>query len=641
MNFLEGITAFIDMNFIPTGDKEQLMAGIEFYGGKVITDISLIFSCTHYITLSDKNPSSHCKIILPHYFNDCFLVKRRLPEDETYLFPNPLLLYASNNEKYVPLPVSLEKFLMNVKIFIDREIPMHTNYIKGIQSAGATLVDNPLNADYLVVDILGNSKCSNDFNSTTQRLVSVFWLADILHRREIVDPVLNIMHNPFGKVLLKKNNSLIICISNYVNHEREMIKCMISLIGGTFTSKLSPENTHLITCSSTGDKYKCAMEWNINIINHLWLEDCILNRRVECLTKEKYLLFRPGLQNIVGWLNGVYKSKKDNRVTESPPVIEEDEISPPSSPQIIDDEISSPPNNMDENCPKNDNKMDEDEEILVISSSPSSERKPINRASVLEITKTIGNNLTNINIVYNNRKRRIKSSLEENVGVRRKKSAFGKNISDLDGNNSGYYFRLDNRFRIMFTGFKPSPFQLKGLKMLNLEEASDIMECTHLVSRKICRTEKFLCAMGVSLFIIDESWLNASINAKKVLNEEDFLLCDSVGEDEFGFSLRESMERAKLRKLLQGFDIYSTPSVSPNTDIICKITEANGGRHFNVKNVKKIKDIPKRENCIILSNEEDKKFEREIKKSGRKCYSTELLLVGILKQELEFSKYIN
>jgi hypothetical protein len=57
--------------------------------------------------------------------------------------------------------------------------------------------------------------------------------------------------------------------------------------------------------------------------------------------------------------------------------------------------------------------------------------------------------------------------------------------------------------------------------------------------------------------------------------------------------------------------------------------------------VKKIKDIPKRENCIILSNEEDKKFEREIKKSGRKCYSTELLLVGILKQELEFSKYIN
>lgn len=73
---------------------------------------------------------------------------------------------------------------------------------------------------------------------------------------------------------------------------------MILAIGAKYTSTLSPENSHLITLSEEGEKYEKAKEWNLNVINHLWLEDCFIQRRIVAMTDKKYLYYRRCLAHI-------------------------------------------------------------------------------------------------------------------------------------------------------------------------------------------------------------------------------------------------------------------------------------------------------------------------------------------------------
>jgi mediator of DNA damage checkpoint protein 1 len=41
----------------------------------------------------------------------------------------------------------------------------------------------------------------------------------------------------------------------------------------------------------------------------------------------------------------------------------------------------------------------------------------------------------------------------------------------------------------------------------------DGLQCTHLVTNKIVRTEKFLCALAVAPKIVNEQWMRDSIEA--------------------------------------------------------------------------------------------------------------------------------
>lgn len=61
------------------------------------------------------------------------------------------------------------------------------------------------------------------------------------------------------------------------------------------------------------------------------------------------------------------------------------------------------------------------------------------------------------------------------------------------------------------------------------------------------------------------------------LDEEDFPLKDPETEQRFSFSLAESAERAKKKKLLKGVTIYATPNVTPDAEILKRIIESAGG----------------------------------------------------------------
>lgn len=75
---------------------------------------------------------------------------------------------------------------------------------------------------------------------------------------------------------------------------------MIINMGAQYTSQLTPDNTHLICAAAEGEKYRKAQEWNVNVVNHLWIEDCWQHWTMQALTRPQYLVHRMSLARVVG-----------------------------------------------------------------------------------------------------------------------------------------------------------------------------------------------------------------------------------------------------------------------------------------------------------------------------------------------------
>lgn len=91
----------------------------------------------------------------------------------------------------------------------------------------------------------------------------------------------------------------------------------------------------------------------------------------------------------------------------------------------------------------------------------------------------------------------------------------------------------------------------------------DPAKCDVLVTDKVRRTYKFLCALAKGIPIVTIDWLRDSESAAQFLDWEGYLLKDPAAEAKFGFRLRKSLNKAKGKKLLDGYTIILTPNVAP------------------------------------------------------------------------------
>lgn len=70
---------------------------------------------------------------------------------------------------------------------------------------------------------------------------------------------------------------LIVATTNYTGDSRLYIEELIQRMGGFFTKTLKPSNTHVVSAKDIGKKMEYAKKWNVNIVNHSWVEDCFIN----------------------------------------------------------------------------------------------------------------------------------------------------------------------------------------------------------------------------------------------------------------------------------------------------------------------------------------------------------------------------
>nr|XP_034182682.1 uncharacterized protein LOC117605439 isoform X2 [Osmia lignaria] len=118
------------------------------------------------------------------------------------------------------------------------------------------------------------------------------------------------------------------------------------------------------------------------------------------------------------------------------------------------------------------------------------------------------------------------------------------------------------KHKILFTGIPATDYR-RLLTKLGASQVEDPTKCTVLVTDKVRRTVKFLCALAQAVPIVSVDWLIESEKVGHFIDLENYILKDPAAEATFGFRLRSSWEKAKQDKLLEGYSIVLTPNVAP------------------------------------------------------------------------------
>ncbi|KAK6356367.1 hypothetical protein TWF718_000728 [Orbilia javanica] len=315
---------------LPEGDSEAICGGILAMGGLYKTSLSKL--TTHIVALTLDNDICKtalekglgAKIVMPHWFDDCLKLNRKIDE-EPYLLPNADIMtmkasdplpYPSVNlththdhrekPEHDPKQMRGETLIFTGKtFFFSSDLGLKDNLLKiltdiVIQGNGKIATDIK-NANVLVCPW----RHGEDYIYASQKGIDVgnlTWLYWMTTRLEWVSPRRFLLHYPRAKIPIPGMDEMIISVSNYNGDARMYLENLIEAAGATFTRALKPENTHLITARDHSDKVDAAREWNTNIVNHLWLEESYAKWEMQTLTNPKYTTFpkRTNLMEIVG-----------------------------------------------------------------------------------------------------------------------------------------------------------------------------------------------------------------------------------------------------------------------------------------------------------------------------------------------------
>ena len=128
------------------------------------------------------------------------------------------------------------------------------------------------------------------------------WLYHLFLHNTWTSPLRRLLHYPIARGGLPGFKKYRISLSNYNGDARLYLENLAKAAGCEFTKTMKQDNTHLITAHMISEKCEAAKEWNINMINHLWLEESYAKWQVQSLTNSRYIHFPPrtNLSEVVG-----------------------------------------------------------------------------------------------------------------------------------------------------------------------------------------------------------------------------------------------------------------------------------------------------------------------------------------------------
>ncbi|XP_066108903.1 mediator of DNA damage checkpoint protein 1 isoform X5 [Saccopteryx bilineata] len=180
--------------------------------------------------------------------------------------------------------------------------------------------------------------------------------------------------------------------------------------------------------------------------------------------------------------------------------------------------------------------------------------------------------------------------------------------------------------QVLFTGVVDARGE-QAVLALGGRLAGSVAEASHLVTDRIRRTVKFLCALGRGLPILSLDWLRQSRRAGCFLPPEEYVVSDPEQEKNFGFSLRDSLRRARERRLLEGYEVHVTPGVQPPPQQMAEIISCCGGTV--------LPSMPRsyQPRRVVITCPQDAPRCATPLRAGLPVLSPEFLLTGVLRQE--------
>ncbi|KAK4902177.1 regulator of Ty1 Transposition [Elasticomyces elasticus] len=312
---------------LPDGDKDAIIAGVMALGGQYSGPLTKFV--THLVTLTDDFPKcvtavekhAGAKMVLPHWFDACLKLGKKINE-RPYMFPNPpyrqtILPRPANSDSphvegataAVPTgqlpntpPPSPSKHRKNLnafaykKVFLgaDLNIPDHLKKTLGdlINHGGGTMTEKVDDCHIYIgqfrdgVDYVAASRARKE-------VANLAWLYHVINVNKYTNPLSKLLHYPIPRHGIDGFQNLKISISSYSGDARIYLENLIHYCGAEFTKTMKQDNSHLITAHTRSEKFEAAQEWNINVTNHLWLEECYAKCTVMTVSNNKYTEFPP------------------------------------------------------------------------------------------------------------------------------------------------------------------------------------------------------------------------------------------------------------------------------------------------------------------------------------------------------------
>ncbi len=166
------------------------------------------------------------------------------------------------------------------------------------------------------------------------------WLYYLIAHNSWTSPLRRLLHYPVARGGLPGFDKYRISLSNYGGEARLYLENLVVAAGGEYTKTLRQDNTHLITARPHSEKCEAAKEWNIHMVNHLWLEESYARWEEQSLTNPRYTHFpsRTNLGEVAG------QTQLDKGAMESV-------FFPPDEEDTTDDDRGPAMNQKDQNTP--------------------------------------------------------------------------------------------------------------------------------------------------------------------------------------------------------------------------------------------------------------------------------------------------
>ena len=262
-------------------------------------------------------------------FDDCLRLGKRIDESP-YVLPDPEIHRLRFGERIPdalrpdlqgalsahpgPLPTpsgtpSSDRQELSVfqgkEIFLSRDLEIAGHLretIEGvIRSGGGSVTTKAERSDILVCQYREGDEYK--LASRAGKVVgNLPWLYHLITHNTWTSPLRRLLHYPIARKGLPGFRKFRISLSNYNGEARIYLENLAKAAGCEFTRTMKMDNTHLITAHTFSEKCEAAKEWNINMINHLWLEESYAQWEIQSLTNPRYTHFPPrtNLSEVVG-----------------------------------------------------------------------------------------------------------------------------------------------------------------------------------------------------------------------------------------------------------------------------------------------------------------------------------------------------
>lgn len=322
---------------LPEGDAEAITAGVMALGGQFSHPLTKLV--THVVTMSLDHPKCKavkdkghsCKMVLPHWFDDCFRLGKKISE-RAYEFPDPEL-FRRDNKPHVkaypspdlegavspspskipdgsppPSPSESRKNLnafMCKRVFLSDDLELSDNLketiTKLITYGGGVVVDD-LDDAGIYIGYFRDGVNYVNASRAGKEVANLAWVYHVINQNKYTSPLKRLFHYPVPRNGVPGFQDMKISLSNYAGDSRSYIENLIRICGAEYTKTMKQDNTHLVTAHKNGEKCEAAAEWNIRMVNHLWLEESYAKCAIQSCTNGKYTTFptRTNLGEVTG-----------------------------------------------------------------------------------------------------------------------------------------------------------------------------------------------------------------------------------------------------------------------------------------------------------------------------------------------------